>query len=163
MVACLLRPAAAVAEKGTHICSTRGLVDHVAVVLIIFASGAASAPSSIFDVHLAGRSAASTQCLNRAPCAHRWGAARQSPSGNSGPRDVPGLMRVLRILEADRRDAVLRASCRPPRLQHGAHLRFLLFRPFSRLCLKSLAPSRPPLRNWDGLPRHLLLPLAGVL
>jgi hypothetical protein len=57
MVACLLRPAAVVAEKGTHICSTRGLVDHVAVVLITFASGAASAPSPpIFDVHLAGRS-----------------------------------------------------------------------------------------------------------
>jgi hypothetical protein len=44
MVARLLRPAAAVVEKGTRICIVRGLVDHVAVVLIISASEADSAP-----------------------------------------------------------------------------------------------------------------------
>jgi hypothetical protein len=60
------------------------------------------------------------------------------------------------------------SSCAPNESQVRPCRVLAVFWPFAKsqirilvTCLsKTLAPSRPPLRNWDGLPRHLLLPLA---
>jgi hypothetical protein len=86
MVACLLRPAAAVAEKGTHISSMRGLVDHAAVVLIISASEAASAPSppahSAVPIAAAPTNPATTPTTNGA--ATRVATALTGRAGSGG-------------------------------------------------------------------------------